>query len=190
MKHCQFNRHSAAPLVLHKWGVRMSKAKCGRKSSYDEIILPRMDEIKEWIRCGKTDKDCAKLLGITAKTFSKYKNSISSFNSTIKENRAGCVENLENSMYDNAIGFVKTLQKPIKRKIVDYENGRKIHEEEVIEIVKEEIYIPPNVTAGIFLLKNWGGYTNEPKILEMKQKEFELKEKIIESNNFDIEGQT
>lgn len=162
-------------------------AKAGRKPYYEEIILPRIEEIKQWLSEGKTDKEIALLLGITPKTFSKYKNSISSFNSIVKKNRQPCVEVLENSMFDSAIGFTKTIKEPIKRKIIEYDNGKKVKEEEIIEQVEKQIYIPPNITAQIFLLKNWGEYTNEPKILAIKKEELKLRKEISDSNKFNLD---
>lgn len=162
-------------------------AKTGRKSSYEEIIQPRMEEIIKWLNEGKTDKECAVLLGISPKTFTKYKNSVSSFNSVVKKNRQPCVEILENTMFESAIGFTKTITEPMKLKTTRYENGRKVEETERIEQVEKQIYIPPNITAQIFLLKNWGGYTNEPKTLEIKQQELELRKEIADSNNFKLD---
>ena len=46
---------------------------------------------------------------------------------------------------------------------------------------EETIYYPPSDTAGIFLLKNWGNYMNEPRAMEYRKKELELKEKQVEA---------
>jgi hypothetical protein len=51
---------------------------------------------------------------------------------------------------------------------------------------EETIYYQPDTTAGIFLLKNWAGYVNEPKMLEIRAKELELKKAnswIVEDDN-------
>ncbi len=162
-------------------------AKAGRKSTYDTIIAPRIEEIKEWLQQGKTDKECATLLGITPRTFSKHKNSISSFSSIIKKERQPKVEEIENSMFESAIGFTRKVKKAMKLKTVEYEYGKKLREEEKIEYYEEEIYIPPNVTAAIFLLKNWGDYINDPQALQLRKRELELKEKEYEKNNFDLD---
>lgn len=159
----------------------------GRKSTYDTVIVPRIEEIKEWLQQGKTDKECANMLGITPRTFSKHKNSISSFSSIIKNERKPKVEEIENSMFKSATGFTKTVKKAMKVKTVEYENGKRLLETEKIEYYDEEIYIPPNTTAGIFLLKNWGDYTNEPQNLTLKKRELELKEKIVKNGDFDLE---
>ena len=159
----------------------------GRKSTYDTVIVPRIEEIKEWLQQGKTDKECANMLGITPRTFSKHKNSISSFSSIIKNERKPKVEEIENSMFESAIGFTRKVKKAMKVKTVEYENGKRLRETERIEYYDEEIYIPPNTTAGIFLLKNWDDYTNEPQNLILKKREFELKKKIAENDNFDLE---
>ena len=45
-------------------------------------------------------------------------------------------------------------------------------------------YFPPDTTAGIFLLKNWAEYMNEPATIKLREKEVLLKEKQIEYNNW------
>ena len=162
-------------------------ATAGRKSTYDTVIAPRIEEIKEWIKQGKTDKQCAELLGITPRTFSKHKNSIFSFSSIIKKARQPKVEEIENSLFTSAVGFTKTIKKAMKVKKTEYIGGKKFLEREEIEYYDEEIYIPPNVTAAIFLLKNWGDYVTDPQTLKLKERELKLKEKIAECNNFDLD---
>ena len=46
---------------------------------------------------------------------------------------------------------------------------------------EETIYFPPDTTAGIFLLKNWAGYMNEPIAMKYRKKELELKEKQVDA---------
>ena len=53
------------------------------------------------------------------------------------------------------------VKKPIKVKETVYECGRKVKEIERIEYGEEEVFIPPDVTADMFYLKNrmpdrWG----------------------------------
>ena len=50
--------------------------------------------------------------------------------------------------------------------------------EEMVEY-EESVYYPPDTTAGIFLLKNWANYMNEPRAMEIRKKELELKEKQL-----------
>ena len=58
---------------------------------------------------------------------------------------------------------------------------------DVISKAAEEVYIPPNATSAIYLLKHWGklrGYTNDPLSLELKKEELELKKEIAEKEHW------
>lgn len=161
--------------------------KKGRKNVYEEKIKSRFEDIKKWVEQGVTEKSIAKQLGIAYSTFNKYKMEKMEFMELIKNNRTICINKIENAMYETAIGGIKTLRKPIKCKHIEYENGKRISEYEQIEYCDEEIFIPPNITAGIYLLKHWAkekGYTNDPLTLELKNKEYKLKKKIAEENNW------
>lgn len=159
----------------------------GRKNVYDSKIKPRLDEIKEWCKKGATERSIAKKLGVAYSTFNKYKVEKTELTELLKNNRAKAVDDIENAMFQSAIGGKQTLWKAMKVKHIDYdEDGRKI-EYETVERYQEDIYYPPNTTAGIYLLKHWAkdkGYTNDPASLEIKKEELELKKKIADANNW------
>ena len=153
----------------------------GRKNVYDSKIKPRFDDIKKWLEKGATERSIAKNLGIAYSTLNKYKIEKKEFAELLKNNRTKAVDEIENAMYKAAIGGKQTLLKAMKVKRVKYdEQGRKI-EYETVENYKEDVYFPPNTTAGIYLLKHWArnkGYTNDPASLELKKQELELKKQI------------
>lgn len=49
---------------------------------------------------------------------------------------------------------------------------------------EEEVYFKPDITAGIFLLKNWANYMNEPRALELRKEEIELQRQKIENSEW------
>ena len=57
----------------------------GRKNKYDEVILPRLEEIKELLAKGTSEKEVAKYLGISYTTWKTHKRKIASFSSLVKE---------------------------------------------------------------------------------------------------------
>jgi len=146
------------------------------------IIEENLEKIEEWTAQGLTLKQIAQNLNISESTLYKYKAESAKFTESVKKGREKSVQVLENSMYEAAIGYKYRTTVPVKTKHVEYgENGKKLREwEEVVEVEVTE-YVPPNTTAAIFLLKNWGGYTNEPAAMEIRQKELELKEKQVEA---------
>ena len=56
----------------------------GRKNKYDEVILPRLEEIKELLAKGTSEKEVAKYLGISYTTWKTHKRKIASFSSLVK----------------------------------------------------------------------------------------------------------
>lgn len=156
-------------------------AKTGRKSSYETVILPNIERIKELLANGYSEKDVAGKIGISYTTWKKYKSKIATFTAVVLTAREKNIKELEQSMYIQALGFTKTVKKAMKIKTIIYdESGKKKKEEEKIEYYEEEVYIPPSQAAGAFLLKNWARdlYSNNPAELEQKKQEFEHKKTI------------
>ena len=162
-------------------------AKRGRKNVYDEKIKPRFDEIKIWLKKGATERSIANNLGVGYSTFNKYKIEKTEFAELLKTNRETCVDDIENSLYEAAIGGKQKVKKYMKCKHVEYEHGKRVSEREVMVPYEEEVYFPPNTTAAIYLLKHWGknrGYTNDPLSLDIKKQELDLKKEVAENNNW------
>ena len=154
------------------------------RPSAKKIIKDNLDRIEKWVASGLSMKEIAKNLGISERTLYKYKASDEQFMQTVKKGRQVAVEILENTMFKSATGFTQTLKKYEKVKRCTYKDGKKLKEwEEVIELEVEE-YFKPDITAGIFLLKNWGNYVNEPRVLEIRQQELELQKKKIEDGGW------
>ena len=165
----------------------MTRNKVGRKSIYETKIKARFKEIESWLSKGATERSVANKLGIAYSTFNKYKAEKKEFMELLNKGRDTAVDDIENAMFESAIGGVKTLKKPLKVKRVEYDNGKRLLEEENIVQVEEEIFVPLNTTAAIYLLKHWGGdrgYTSDPQTLKLKQEELELKKKQVENNDW------
>ena len=153
-------------------------------NSKKDIVLEHMEEIKEWISQGVPMGKIAKTIGVSKTTLYKHVSDVDGgLNSldTIKKCRQPAVENLENTMYTSACGYERKVKKYAKVKRCMYENGKKTEEWEGMVEYEETVYYPPDTTAGIFLLKNWANYMNEPRAMEFRKKELELKEKQVEA---------
>lgn len=154
------------------------------RPSAKKIIKENLNKIEKWVASGLSMKEIAHNLGISERTLYKYKAEDQQFMQTVKKGRQVCVEILENTMFKSATGFTQTVKKYEKVKRCTYKDGKKLKEwEEVVELEVEE-YFKPDITAGIFLLKNWGNYVNEPKVLEIRQQELELQKKKVEEGGW------
>lgn len=154
-------------------------------NSKKDIVLKNMDKIKEWIGEGVSMGTIAKTIGVSKTTLYKHiadtEQGLNSLD-TVKKYREPAVEKLENTMFMTACGYERKVKKYAKVKRCMYDNGKKAEEWEEMVEYEETQYYPPDTTAGIFLLKNWGEYANEPVTNTLRQRELELKEKQAEAN--------
>lgn len=145
-----------------------------------DIVLSHMEEIKEWIGQGVPMGTIAKNIGVSKATLYKHigesEQGLTSLD-TIKKYRQPAVDKLEAVMFESACGFTRTVKKHAKVRHCLYDNGKKADEWEELVEYEEEVYYPPDTTAGIFLLKNWADYMNEPATQALRKREIELKEK-------------
>lgn len=149
-------------------------------NSKKDIVLNNIDKIKEWIGQGVPMGIIAKNIGVSKTTLYKHVGeSEQGLNSldTIKKYRQPAVDELEATMFKSACGFERKVKKQAKIKRTLYDNGKKAEEWEEMVEYEETQYYPPDTTAGIFLLKNWADYMNEPRAMEIRKREVELKEK-------------
>ena len=153
-------------------------------NSKKDIVLENMDRIKEWISQGVSMGTIAKAIGVSKTTLYKHisdsEQGLYSLDA-VKKYREPAVEELENTMFKSACGYERKIKKHAKVKRCMYDNGRKAEEWEEMVEYEETVYFPPDTTAGIFLLKNWGNYMNEPRAMEFRAKELELKEKQVDA---------
>lgn len=150
--------------------------------SKKNIVLDNLENIKEWLSQGVSVDSIAKTLGVSRPTIYKYANLDNIY--TIKESREPAVKELENTMFMSAKGYERKVKKCAKVRRCIYENGKKAEEWEEMVEYEETVYYPPDTTAGIFLLKNWADYMNEPRAMEYRKKELELKEKQVEATTW------
>ena len=154
-------------------------------NSKKDIVLNNIEKIKEWIGQGVPMGVIAKNIGVSKTTLYKHiGESEQGLNSldAVKKYREPAVDELEATMFKSACGFERTVKKYAKVKRCIYDNGKKAEEWEEMQEYEETIYFPPDTTAGIFLLKNWAGYMNEPATINLRKEEVELKKKQIENN--------
>lgn len=112
--------------------------------------------IRGWARDGLTDKDIAKNMRVSYSTLKEWKKRHAAIAEALSQGKDAADRVVENALYLSATGFMKTVRKPVKVKQIDYdpETGKKIAEREKVVAVEEEIFVPPQVTAQIFWLKN------------------------------------
>lgn len=155
-------------------------AKTGRKSIYDTVIAPHIDEIKEGVKNGATVKEIANALGIAESTLNKYKAEKKELKAAFARGRASIVIEVRGALLKKALGFEYKEEKKVARKDADGEN--------VVTIEEFKRYSPPSETAAAMILRNYdeNWIDKDNTTTQLKQQEFELRKALAESNNFDL----
>lgn len=106
----------------------------------DWLTEDGLQKIELYKKRGLTDKQIAAEIGISERTFTKWKKENDSIVTALKKGRTSGVDRVEHSMFEQAIGYTD----------------------------KDGVYHAPNTTAGIFILKNLRRvvYQDKPKTPE------------------------
>ena len=125
------------------------------RSKYEDRVLPKLPVIARWCRAGLTNDEIAVSLGIARSTFQAYINKYADLKAVVRDGKDIANSLVEESVFAMAVGYVKTIKKPMKIRKIEYDDlGKKISEEDVIKYVDEEHYVLPNVTSARFYLSN------------------------------------
>ena len=127
----------------------------GRRGKYkDWLEKDNLLRIEGWARDGLSSEQIAHNMGIAVTTLRDWMSKYDLISIAIKKGKAPVDLEVENAMYKSAIGHKITVKKAVKIKTKKQLKDKGTIEEEHIEWVDEEQYVPPNVTAQIFWLKN------------------------------------
>lgn len=107
-----------------------------------------------WARDGLTDKEIAEKVGIAESTLYDWKAKYPEISEALKKGKEIADIEVENALHKKAVGFKETVKKPVKVRRVEYVGGKRSGEYEEVVEAEEEVFIPPDTTAGIFWLKN------------------------------------
>lgn len=133
------------------------------KSKWPEVA-EKLDLIKGWAMDGLYEKQICKNLGISHQTMNKFKNEHVELVEALKKGKEIADYEVQNATFKLATGYTVKVKKNIKLKKSYYdEKGKKV-EEEYIQEVEDEQYIPPNAATQMFWLKKrtpdkWGDKT-------------------------------
>jgi transcriptional regulator with XRE-family HTH domain len=130
-------------------------ANAGRKSLIDEYLTEDgLLLLEGWARDGLTNEEIAANIGVTSKTLYEWISKKREIGDALKKGKAPVDIKVENQLLKSALGFKVTVKKAIKVKTKKNKPGVGLIEEEHIEMVDEEQYIPPVPAAQFFWLKN------------------------------------
>lgn len=114
------------------------------KGKYQQWLEPDgLIRLRRWARNGKTDKEIADAMGINTATLYRWKNEHCEICEALKETKELHDAKIEDAIHDRAVGF--TVAETTTERDAD---GN------VVKTITKERYIPGDVTAMIFWLKN------------------------------------
>lgn len=155
--------------------------KRGRKTVYDTHIAPRLDDVKKWRKVGATVENMCDMLGVSKTTFHKYLKEKPKFADAYKNGTVELVMDLRGELA--RIAFKHTLETKKVYTKKDKETG---HSTRYVEITTKEV--DGDIAAINLLLKNLDeNWSNDPKHLELRRQELELRKAIAAANNFDLD---
>lgn len=124
------------------------------KGKYHEWLEPDgLLLLQGWARDGLTDEQIAHNIGINTATLYEWKKRFTEIDNALKKTKEIVDREVEAALYNSAVGHHYTVKKPIKLKKT-MRDGTKMIEEEHIEYVEEDVFIPPQNVAQFFWLKN------------------------------------
>lgn len=115
-----------------------------------------LTKVQGWARDGLIDKQIAHNMGVAYSTLRYWKARFPEIEEALRKGKEVVDREVENALLKSALGFMQKIKKPVRIKEVEYDpkSGKKIREVEKWVQVEEEVYVPPQVTAQIFWLKN------------------------------------
>ena len=125
----------------------------GRPSSFDADYLRQAEFLCS--QGAATDNDLADFFQVTTRTINRWKIAHPEFTAAIRRGKEAADNRIEDSLYHKAQEREIEEEQAIKVKTVTYgDNGKRLKEEERVEIIMVKKIIPADTTAMIFWLKN------------------------------------
>lgn len=152
------NNTPAQDSNTHAIRVRKIKSKRCRKKSvkWNQFNTEKnLQIIAAKRQLGWTDEQLIAFIGIAESTFYDWKKKHSEFSEALKDGKEYADTQIQNAMYERAIGIEKVVYKGVLAKKVTYNSsGKRIKEEQEVKMVPETIFVPPDPRCLMFWMTN------------------------------------
>lgn len=150
-------------------------------TKYEKLVKPRLHEIEKWTE-DMTDEAIAIELGVSRRSFIKYKQKYPELEEALKNGKKKLVKQLKESLKRKAKGFYYEEVKTIKIRNTDPDSESEWVER--IEINRK--YAQPDTGAAHLLLKNldpkW--HNDDVQTMDIKRKSVELQQQKLDQDNW------
>lgn len=129
----------------------MAKSKFKKWLEPDNLML-----LSAWARNGLIDEQIAHNIGISRSTLSEWKLKYPIIADTLKKSKEIVDIQVENALFNKALGYNAKIKKTFKLKKVEYnqKTGKRVAEYEELVEAYDEVHVPADTTAQIYWLKN------------------------------------
>ena len=105
---------------------------------------------------GNSDEEIAEKCGLSFVVFERWRKKYQKFSDAIEIGRVEADFSVVSALYRKAVGYSVKTPKTYKLKHVEFDpqTGKKIGEHEELKVCHEECYVPPDLRAEMFWLKN------------------------------------
>lgn len=153
------------------------------KGKYEQWLEPEgLLKIGGWARDGLTDEQIAQNMGVAYSTFRTWRDKYSALSAVLKKNKDVADRQVENSLFERALGGAHEVRKTFKVKEKYYDDHGRLCEKEKLVQATDEVYIPGDTTAQIFWLKNRKpeDWRDKPKEVDKTMEDNDMVLKFIE----------
>ncbi len=118
-----------------------------------------LEHIRRLAEDGCGDDEIAIRSGVEPTVFRRWKHKHPELSAAVELGRSGSDFEVVRSLYKKAVGYSVSVNKTHKLKRIDYDpdTGKKLREYEELATGVDESYVPPDLRAEIFWLKNRQG---------------------------------
>lgn len=111
------------------------------KGKYEYWLTPEgLLELEGWARDGLTDEQIAYNIGISRSTLNSWKDKYSDISDTLKRGKEVVDRQVENSLFERALGGTREVRKTFKVKEKYYDNHGKLCEKEKLVQATDAFY--------------------------------------------------
>ena len=150
-----------------------------RQNNYEKIIQPRINEIKEHISNGCTEKQIIEYLKISKSAWIGYKHKYSEFNEILEDAQKENYMSLVNIAYKVARGYDYN---ETKEKYEKDKNGKEILTSR--QIIHKHAKPDPGMIQFLLINRHPDEWARDPQVLELKRELLELKKEIEGLKNY------
>jgi len=115
-----------------------------------------VEYIRRYAEDGLSEAEIAERIGISERVFKRWIKSYPEISRALYLGRAGADYAVVEALYKKATGYTVNLNKTVKLKRSDFDpdTGKKIRDYEELATAVDQSYIPADIRAGLFWLKN------------------------------------